>query len=87
MRHHVKHLELFPTLGLKEYKHLYFTFNNDPDVVASNFLMNKKRKVKVHLLEVTRENVECIQQYMHSCSLQRVNRFFLASENTLIHHY
>ena len=105
MRHHVKHLELFPTLGLKEYTHLYFALNNAPefanelwtpldsysnsnsDVVVSNFLMNKKRNVKFHLLKVTRENVKLIQQYVHSCSLQRVNCFYLESENILIHHY
>ena len=31
MRKHIEHLELVPTLGLKEYKYFYFAFVNDSE--------------------------------------------------------
>ena len=103
MKRHIDELECFPTLGLKEYDYLYFAFDNDSefeddiysplsvgsddDLVLTHLLMNKKRKGKVTLLNLTKDSLEHIQKYARSFSFQSTNRFLSSSENRFIHHY
>ena len=102
-KRHIEKLELFPTLGLKDYEYLYFAFDNtsefegevyspitssdSEDDVVLLALTKKGKRNTVSILRLQPETIEHIQKYAHSFSLQCANRFFGYSKNRFVHHY
>ena len=59
----------------------------EEETELATILKKQKSKQKVTFLRLSKDNLELIQKYARSFSLQCVNRFLSFSENRFLHHY